>query len=91
MTAKLFGAALANGDQDPTAEKELTPVPVPASIRWRQVPLERTAASRHDQIAVTAYLLSEPRGFTPGREADDWSIAQARVDATVASKFGVSL
>ncbi|MDD5298621.1 MAG: DUF2934 domain-containing protein [Rhodocyclaceae bacterium] len=32
---------------------------------------------RFDAIATAAYFKSEARGFTPGRELDDWLAAEA--------------
>lgn len=36
---------------------------------------------RHEMVAVAAYLRAERRGFSPGREMEDWYEAAAAVDA----------
>ena len=41
-------------------------------------------AERHRQIAEAAFFLAEARGFTPGRELDDWLEAERAVDARLA-------
>ena len=40
----------------------------------------RPAAERIQSIATTAYYLAQARNFTPGREMDDWLVAEARFD-----------
>jgi hypothetical protein len=35
---------------------------------------------RWSRIAVAAYHLAEARGFEPGRELDDWLVAEAAVN-----------
>jgi Protein of unknown function (DUF2934) len=50
-------------------------------VRWTQVAHKRYAESRHDRIATAAYYVSEARGFEPGHQAEDWLIAQSRIDA----------
>ena len=39
---------------------------------------------RREMIATAAYYIAEQRGFVPGHELDDWSAAEAAVDATLA-------
>lgn len=39
------------------------------------------SASRHEQIALVAFLRSEARGFAPGNEIDDWLAAEREIDA----------
>lgn len=41
----------------------------------RPYPLDADLPSR-EEIAKAAYLLAEARGFRPGRELDDWLIAE---------------
>ncbi|MBK1643792.1 hypothetical protein CKO25_03780 [Thiocapsa imhoffii] len=40
---------------------------------------------RHEMIALAAYYLAERRGFAPGGAQSDWLIAEAAVDALIAS------
>jgi len=40
---------------------------------------------RHEMVAVAAYLRAERRGFSPGREMEDWYEAAAAVDALLTS------
>jgi Protein of unknown function (DUF2934) len=53
----------------------------PESIHWTQAAHERSAALRHDRIAIAAYLMAEARGFEPGHDAHDWLRAQSQIDA----------
>jgi hypothetical protein len=53
----------------------------PESIAWTPTRHERSAALRHNRIAVAAYMISEARGFEPGHEAEDWLAAQIQIDA----------
>jgi Protein of unknown function (DUF2934) len=39
------------------------------------------ADERRSMIAEAAYLRAERRGFTPGRETEDWLAAEMEVDA----------
>lgn len=39
---------------------------------------------RRQMIEVCAYFLAQQRGFTPGRDQDDWFEAEARVDQQLA-------
>jgi hypothetical protein len=43
-------------------------------------PSEQAAKSRHDQIALAAFLRSEARGFAAGYEVDDWLAAEREID-----------
>ena len=47
---------------------------------------------RHEMIAVAAYYLAERRGFSPGREQNDWEEAAAIIDRMLANmrKTGVT-
>ncbi len=38
------------------------------------------AEARRAMIAERAYLRAERRGFTPGREAEDWLAAEGEID-----------
>jgi Protein of unknown function (DUF2934) len=49
-----------------------------------------TAEARHAMIAESAYLRAERRGFTPGREAEDWLAAEVEVDALLRVSSGGS-
>jgi hypothetical protein len=49
-----------------------------------------TPEARHAMIAEKAYLRAERRGFMPGREADDWLVAEAEVDALLKLSHGGS-
>lgn len=40
-----------------------------------------TAPGRLDCIATAAYYRAEARGFEPGRELDDWLVAEAEFEA----------
>lgn len=41
---------------------------------------EVTPEERHQLIAITAYFISEHRGFLPGLELQDWLEAEVQVD-----------
>jgi hypothetical protein len=36
--------------------------------------------ARHRRIAVAAYYRAESRGFAPGREIEDWLVAEREID-----------
>ena len=38
-----------------------------------------TPADRHQLIALAAYFRAEARGFTPGRELEDWLAAEQEI------------
>jgi len=40
---------------------------------------------RHAMISQAAYLLSEHRGFGPDGELQDWLVAEAQIDVSLAS------
>ncbi len=44
------------------------------------------SSSMHEQIAALAYLKAEARGFSPGRELEDWLEAEQEVNGSAASK-----
>jgi hypothetical protein len=86
------GADVAHADKLSTphlrmlmAEAENAPVSV--SISWTQTAHERSASIRRDRLAVEAYCLAEARGFEPGHDAEEWLLAQAKIDATDARTF----
>jgi hypothetical protein len=62
-----------------TASAEGGPVVDVAPVK----PAELAVSSeRHRElIAQTAYFLAKQRGFSPGREEDDWIVAEAMVGA----------
>jgi hypothetical protein len=37
-------------------------------------------AARHAAISQAAYVRAQRRGFEPGRESEDWLIAEAEID-----------
>ncbi len=41
---------------------------------------------RHRMICEAAYLIAQARGFAPGREIDDWLLAEKQVDAALAAR-----
>ena len=45
----------------------------------------KTEAS-HDQIAALAYLKAEARGFSPGRELDDWLEAESELNSSISKR-----
>jgi hypothetical protein len=48
--------------------------------------IRRDDAWRHERVAVAAYYLAANRGFEPGREAADWSLAEMQTDAIDAGR-----
>jgi hypothetical protein len=86
MNSKLDGAGIPHPDQHSSPRlrmlmNEASKAAVPESIRWKQSSEEQSPPTRRDRIAVAAYHLSEARGFAPGHEAEDWLLAQDKVDA----------
>ncbi len=52
-----------------------------------------TGKTREDIIRDAAYLLSERRGFAPGKELDDWLAAERQITAAARAalcRFGRS-
>lgn len=47
--------------------------------------IDVSAEQRHEMIAVAAYLRAERRGFSPGREVEDWLEAAASIDTMLAN------
>jgi hypothetical protein len=48
--------------------------------------LRRDHARRHERVATAAYYLAANRGFGPGHEAEDWSLAELQTDAIDAGR-----
>lgn len=72
-----------------------TPTPAPRPPRATKataaaVRATLTRETRHAMIAEKAYLRAERRGFSPGREAEDWLAAEAEVDALLRLSHGGS-
>jgi len=44
--------------------------------------IRRDDAWRHERVSVAAYYLAANRGFAPGHEAADWSLAELQTDAS---------
>ena len=51
----------------------------------RRIVSSPRARARQDMIRTAAYLLAEQRGFSPGRELDDWLAAERQIDSVLAS------
>jgi len=61
---------------------------VPASEKATAV--RAPEKSREAMIREAAYLLAERRGFCPGKELDDWLVAEQQIDQWMA-EHGSSL
>jgi hypothetical protein len=48
--------------------------------------VRRDDAWRHERVALAAYYLAANRGFEPGYEAADWSLAEHQIDAIDAGR-----
>jgi len=48
--------------------------------------IRRDEAWRHERVAIAAYYLAASRGFEPGRETADWSLAELQTDAIDAGR-----
>jgi Protein of unknown function (DUF2934) len=46
-----------------------------------------SAEERQEWIATTAYFRAQRRGFTAGREAEDWLEAEREVDLRIEYRF----
>ena len=44
-----------------------------------------TADARRAMIAEAAYYMAEQRGFTAGRDVEDWLLAEEQVDAALST------
>ncbi len=53
----------------------------PAEAEFR-----RDAAWRRERVATAAYYLAANRGFEPGHEVVDWSLAELQTDAIDAGR-----
>ena len=78
-----------------TPASRRAPAPTPTarsrkSLAERAPRLQLTPEARRALIAETAYLRAERRGFTPGRETEDWLAAEAEVDALLKVEGGGS-
>lgn len=61
-------------------EQDASPAEVTkATLERREIP--SFSDSREQRIAEAAYWRAERRGFTPGRELDDWLEAEREIDA----------
>jgi hypothetical protein len=54
-------------------------------LRSAQAECRRDDAWRHHRISLAAYYLAEHRGFAPGSENADWTLAQSQIDAADAT------
>ena len=80
---------------DAPRPSKAAPAAAPGSSRARKtlttaVSAALTQQARHAMIAEKAYLRAERRGFTPGREAEDWLVAETEVDALLKLSHGGS-
>ncbi len=92
MKSQLNGTSAARNEQLASPRlrmmmRDVEIVPNPLLKSMTQDAYERSAELRRNRIAVLAYQLSEARGFAPGHEADDWRLAQSRIDAIEAGTF----
>jgi hypothetical protein len=46
-----------------------------------------TQQERRQMIADAAYRLAQQRGFSPGREVEDWLAAEAEVDFALSFQY----
>jgi hypothetical protein len=68
----------------PDVEKDSeSPTPVAESA---DLSLRRDDARRHERVATAAYYLAANRGFEPGHESEDWSLAELQTDAIDAGR-----
>jgi hypothetical protein len=68
---------------------DITPEPPIPQVKSAELSIRRDAAWRHERVALAAYYLALNRGFEPGHEAEDWSLAELQIDAMDAGR-GVS-
>lgn len=61
-----------------------------ASIAPAATRVSVTPEARHAMIAESAYLRAQARGFSPGRETEDWFAAETEVDALLGVSHGGS-
>jgi hypothetical protein len=81
-------ATSARGEKTGTSNADTT---YAATVQVTNATLERHeipsfSESREARIAEAAYWRAEQRGFTPGRELDDWLEAEREIDAGVTEK-----
>jgi DUF2934 family protein len=51
--------------------------------RPEKSPAPTSGADSYHRIALVAYLKAEARGFSPGRELDDWLEAEKEITGSV--------
>lgn len=57
--------------------------PAPRKPAAAAAPATMAPAEREELVRLAAYFRAEQRGFAPGREWEDWLIAEAEVSARV--------
>ena len=57
--------------------------PSPSKPAGAAAPATMASAEREELVRLAAYFRAEQRGFAPGREWEDWLIAEAEVSARV--------
>jgi hypothetical protein len=57
--------------------------PAPKKPAKAAVPAALSPAEREAMVRLAAYFRAEQRGFAPGREWEDWLVAEAEVSARV--------
>ena len=73
-------------------QRSRNPVPGVETLRLgtralRQGPLI-PASLRHDMIRDVAYYRAQARDFEPGRELEDWLVAEQEVDELIVRRYG---
>ncbi len=68
---------------EPNEKPCMSQIEVPGSA---EAEIRRDEAWRHERVAIAAYYLAADRGFEPGREAADWSLAELQTDAIDAGR-----
>jgi hypothetical protein len=71
-------------ETSPSSESRTRSVPAAGNRPASAKPTARARVSVEDRramIAEAAYLRAERRGFTPGKEEEDWLAAEEEVDA----------
>jgi len=46
------------------------------------------ASLRNDMVREEAYFRAQARGFTPGRELEDWIAAEQEIDELIVRRYG---
>jgi hypothetical protein len=65
---------------------EMNTQSIDAQAALAEPSLRRDDAWRHERVATAAYYLAANRGFEPGHEAEDWSLAELQTDAIDAGR-----